>query len=202
MNQEEAKMTRRQLQALETKDRLYHTALRVINEKGFNSVSIEDITKAANVAKGTFYTYFESKEALVFYTFEQSDAYYEQALEQVRGQDFLHMAEDFVRVSYTEYEKRGKGIIKAVISSYFAPPERSFYGDDRALLRCLRQIVAVGLREGSLDQSLPESHYVDLLLSAMIGAEVLWCFDRGSESLADLVEHAVRTTALGMLQKQ
>ena len=60
-----ARRTKRQLQALKTKDRLFVAAVKMINEKGYENVSVEDITSAANVAKGTFYTHFESKEAVV-----------------------------------------------------------------------------------------------------------------------------------------
>ena len=44
--------------ALKTREKIYESALKVINEKGYNNVNIEDITTEANVAKGSFYTYF------------------------------------------------------------------------------------------------------------------------------------------------
>ena len=195
-----AKRTKRQLQAMETKDKIYNAALKEINEKGFGNVSVEDITTAANVAKGTFYTHFESKEALVFYTFQWSDEIYKQAYERVKGQDFLYMVTHFVRISYTAYEKRGKGIIKAMISNYFTMPGRSFYGRDRALLQCLSEIVESGKTERVLDTAYPTERYVDILLSTMIGVEVMWCFDSQELSLADLIEEAVLVVAKGMMQ--
>lgn len=196
-----SKMTKRQLQAMETKDRIYNAALKEINEKGFGNVSVEDITTAANVAKGTFYTHFESKEALVFYTFQCSDEIYKQAYEKVKGQDFLYMVTHFVRTSYIEYEKRGKGIIKAMISNYFTMPGRSFYGTDRALLQCLSEIVESGKAERVLDTAFPTERYVDILLSTMIGVEVMWCFDTSQKlSLAELIEEAVLVVAKGMMQ--
>ncbi len=41
-------------------------ALRVFLEKGVAATTVADITEAASVAKGTFYLYFDSKEALVW----------------------------------------------------------------------------------------------------------------------------------------
>lgn len=196
-----ARMTKRQLQAVETKNKIYAAALREINEKGFGSVSIEDITTAANVAKGTFYTHFESKEALVLYTFTQSDEIYRQAYEQVAGLDFLEMVTRFVRISYTEYEKRGKGIIKAMISNYFTLPGYNFYGRDRSLLQCLGKIVESGKAEGALDAAAPTDWYVGMLLSTMVGVEVMWCFDEQERRLADMIQEAVRVTAAGLLRR-
>ncbi len=193
--------TRRQIQKMETKDKIYHAAVEKINEKGFNNVSIEDITTAANVSKGSFYTHFESKEALVFYTFKQSDDIYKQVYEKVRGLDFLSMITRFMRISYTEYEKRGKGIIKAMISNYFTWQGYNFYGKDRLLLKCLEMIVESGKEEHVLDTLIETDKYVNILLSTMIGVEVMWCFDSQNLSLADMIEDAVRVAAKGMMMQ-
>lgn len=195
-----SKRTKRQIQAEETKNKIYDAAVREINEKGFNNVSIEDITTAANVAKGTFYTHFESKEALAFYTYKSSDKIYGLAYQQVRGLDFLSMVTRFVRISYTEYEKRGKGIMKAIIANYFSVPGCNFYDKDRLLLQCLEKIVEHGKEEGVLDTAVPTGRHVGTLLSTMIGIEVLWCFDDQNLSLADLMEDAIRVAAKGMMK--
>ena len=36
----------------------------VFSQSGFNGSSVQDITEAAGVPKGSFYNYFDSKEAL------------------------------------------------------------------------------------------------------------------------------------------
>lgn len=194
------RLTKRKLQAMETKNRIYHAAMKEINEKGFNNVNIEDITTEAKVAKGTFYTHFESKEAIIFYTFERSDEIYEQAFQKVEGKSFLYMLTYFMRFSYQEYEKRGKGIIKAMISNYFNFPENSFYSHDRILYQCLMKIVEEGKQQQVLDVSLPTEHYADILLSTMVGVEVMWCFDKNDKSLVSMMEDAIRITALGMMK--
>jgi AcrR family transcriptional regulator len=40
-------------------------ALRLFSEHGFEATTIEDITSVADVAKGTFFNYFETKEAIL-----------------------------------------------------------------------------------------------------------------------------------------
>lgn len=51
--------------AEKTRSRLLESARRLISERGFDHVSVEDITKDSGVAKGTFYYYFECKEEVV-----------------------------------------------------------------------------------------------------------------------------------------
>ncbi|HEY8427747.1 MAG TPA: TetR/AcrR family transcriptional regulator [Sandaracinaceae bacterium] len=44
---------------------LAEVALKLWAEKGFDQTSVAEITREAGIAKGTFYLYFESKEALL-----------------------------------------------------------------------------------------------------------------------------------------
>lgn len=57
--------TRREAQRRETARELEDAALRLFLERGLDGVTIDDITQAAGVAKGTFYRYFDDKAALV-----------------------------------------------------------------------------------------------------------------------------------------
>jgi TetR/AcrR family transcriptional repressor of nem operon len=45
-----------------TRDHLLSTGLRVLHARGFHASGVQDITQAAQVPKGSFYTHFESKE--------------------------------------------------------------------------------------------------------------------------------------------
>lgn len=54
---------KRHEQTLETRELLLHVGLEVLTEKGFSSTGIDEILKQAGVPKGSFYHYFDSKEA-------------------------------------------------------------------------------------------------------------------------------------------
>lgn len=64
-SKESKEPTKRDLQAAQTKQRLIEVGQRLLSEKGYDAVTIGDITKACGVSKGTFYVYFKSKEQLL-----------------------------------------------------------------------------------------------------------------------------------------
>jgi TetR/AcrR family transcriptional repressor of nem operon len=46
------------------REQIVATSLSLLHSKGFNATSVQDITEAAGVPKGSFYNHFASKEAL------------------------------------------------------------------------------------------------------------------------------------------
>lgn len=55
----------RKEKAINTKNKLFETAIGLIKEKGYDSVTISEICEKAGVAKGTFYVHYKSKEDII-----------------------------------------------------------------------------------------------------------------------------------------
>ena len=195
------KKTKRQLQALKTKDKIYDAAVHEFNERGFNNVSIEDITRAAKVAKGSFYTHFQSKEDLALYSYVRADAAYQKAYDETKGQDYLSRMLNFLCAYYEEFGKHGKGLMRALITSYYAVPGNNYYNKGRVLLQCFAKIAEQGKGEGDLDPDILTDTYVSMFLSALIGIEVIWCYDNSGIDLVELIRSSMKTMALGRAQQ-
>jgi AcrR family transcriptional regulator len=58
-------LSRRERKKLETQGNLMDAALRLFCERGYEETTVEDITEAADVAKGTFFNYFPTKDAVL-----------------------------------------------------------------------------------------------------------------------------------------
>lgn len=58
------KLTKRQKKSEDNKRKIVHCAMRLFAEHGYDNVSVDDIAKAANSSKGSFYNYFASKDEL------------------------------------------------------------------------------------------------------------------------------------------
>ncbi len=76
---------RRERHRTETRDRLYRAALALFAERGFLETTVEDITEAADVGKGTFFNYFPTKEHILAEFGGQRTAAVERALQQARA---------------------------------------------------------------------------------------------------------------------
>lgn len=59
------KLSRRERKKLETRQALLEAAWVLFRDKGFHDTTIEEITDRADVAKGTFFNYFPSKDGLL-----------------------------------------------------------------------------------------------------------------------------------------
>lgn len=61
----EQTLSRRERKKLETREALLEAALALFREQGYDETTVEQITERADVAKGTFFNYFHSKEELL-----------------------------------------------------------------------------------------------------------------------------------------
>lgn len=58
-------MGKRQIEAEKTRIKLIKAAKKLFDTNNPKNIKVEDITKEAGVAKGTFYTYFKNKEDII-----------------------------------------------------------------------------------------------------------------------------------------
>lgn len=61
---------RHERRRLQTRSLLIQTTLQLILEKGYDAITIQDITDRADLGRGTFYIHFKDKENLVWEAFQ------------------------------------------------------------------------------------------------------------------------------------
>ncbi|HUA00409.1 MAG TPA: TetR/AcrR family transcriptional regulator [Candidatus Aquilonibacter sp.] len=75
---------RRERRRTEIRERLFRAALRLFAERGYLQTTVEDITEAADVGKGTFFNYFPTKEHVLATFGAERLAVIETALEEAK----------------------------------------------------------------------------------------------------------------------
>src|SRR5215469_18742597 len=75
---------RRERRRAEIRERIFRAALRLFAERGYLATTVEDITEAADVGKGTFFNYFPTKEHVLATYGAERIAAVERSLEEAR----------------------------------------------------------------------------------------------------------------------
>lgn len=118
-----------------TRRQLLEVALALFFEKGIYWTKIEDITERADVGKGTFYQYFETKEALL------------QELLQQGLDELLELTREAVADAGSDTKALISGVVKARLGFFYDHPEfLLLFHQVRGLLQ-LKTESAKGLRE-------------------------------------------------------
>src|SRR5437868_9246106 len=75
---------RRQRRSAEIRERLFRAALALFAKKGFAETTVEDITNAADLGKGTFFNHFPSKDHILIAFSDMQIAKLQQAVNEAR----------------------------------------------------------------------------------------------------------------------
>jgi AcrR family transcriptional regulator len=175
-----AAIGRRQRRAAETRLRIFRCALELIAERGLANVTVEDITEAADVGKGTFFNYFASKDHVVGVMAEIQLGKIREAVERVRprSQKTEVVLRRMVR-RLAEEPGRSPNLARALILSLLASAEvrlgiRDRMGEAR---RMIATIIAAGQAVGEIDTRLNPKDVAAQLLQACFGTALLWSLD-------------------------
>src|SRR5512137_438594 len=112
---------RRQRRSAELRERIFRAALDLFAKKGFAETTVEDITNAADVGKGTFFNYFPSKDHILLAFGEMQLSKLESAIEVARSSG--EPMPEFLRslgVRMTQEPTRNPAIIRALLQAYLS----------------------------------------------------------------------------------
>jgi AcrR family transcriptional regulator len=168
---------RRERRAHETRVKLFRCALRLIAKRGIANVTVEDITEAADVGKGTFFNYFESKDHVLGVMAEiQLSKVREAVARAADGRQPIYAVLRKLAQRLGEEPGRSPGLARALISSFLASPEvreilkRNMHEGRKAI----GGLVAEGQRRGEINASLRKAKIATQLLQACLGSVLLW----------------------------
>jgi AcrR family transcriptional regulator len=177
-------MGRRERRAAETRLRLFRSALQLFADRGFSNVTVEDITEAADVGKGTFFNYFESKDHVLSVMAEIQLARVRDAakvaalgkatIQRVLHQLFLHLAEEPGRSAH---------LARALISSFLANEVvrnliKKHMSDGRAVIA---EIIGDGQRRGEINPRLNKDAVALQAQQAFMGTMLFWSLHEEDE---------------------
>ena len=152
-------LTERQKKALETRNKLLHKSLELFGKYGFEHVTIEQITKACDVSKGTFYTHFPSKYDVILEKFKEFDTFYDTVEKEINPT--LSASEKILTI-YNEQmlyiiNVVGKDVLTTVYTAAMTNQvEEDHYliSPERKIFQILNNYIAEGVTSGEFRQDL------------------------------------------------
>ena len=171
-----------------TKSRIVEAAWELFYEVGYDATTVEDIVTRSATSKGSFYHYFESKDALLGSLAYLFDAKYEELAGSIGEEE--NAFDILLRLNRELFDMIEKRIDVALLSrllsaQLMAKGERSLLDRDRFYYKLLRRIVMAGQERGEITSERSAGDVVKLY--AMIERAILydWCLSHGEYSLRE-----------------
>jgi len=175
-------MTKRQENAQKTRQSLVDAAETLLKTNGFNALSVEDITKSARVAKGTFYVYFKHKEDIVS---EICRGYFKQIEEQIdemKSADLVEKLSLYFDSFMEAVELYGINICREWIRGAIDPntaPDNTDMSKWQYDVEMLKNILNNAIKNNELKKDTPIELLTHLLISELYGMMTCWCMSDG-----------------------
>lgn len=172
---------RRDRHRAETQERILQAALDLFGRQSFQETTIEQITEAADVGKGTFFNYFPSKEYVVAKLVETRFVAPAQAvLAQGIGfygsvQATLHALFDALMAVSGQSASLSRNML-AIHLAHDEPRNHVVSGMSESLAK-VNELIAEGQHSGEVRSDCPATDLVRLFFALHAGAMVMWSME-------------------------
>lgn len=170
----------------QTKSRIVSAAWKLFYKYGYDDTTIDDIVEASNTSKGSFYHYFESKDALLSSLSYLFDEKYEELSETM--DEKLNPLEKLVYLNRELFLMIENTVSVSLLCQLFSSQlvtkgERHLQDPDRTYYRLLRQITIEGQQLGYFSDNLSVNDITKAYAVYERGMMYDWCLSNGNYSL-------------------
>ncbi len=170
----------------QTKSRIVTAAWQLFYKYGYDNTTIDDIVEASNTSKGSFYHYFESKDALLGSLSVLFDEKYDEIMDNIdaslspldklvyMNRELFLMIENTVSVSL---------LCRLFSTQLVTKGERHLLEPDRTYYKLLRQITIEGQESGLFRDDLSINDITKAYAMFERGMMYDWCLCNGNYSL-------------------
>ena len=184
-----------------TKSKIVDAAWSLFREKGYDETTIEDIISLSGTSKGTFYHYFNGKDALLGSLSDIFDSYYEELVE--RLDPGMNSVDKLIFLSCEAHKMIGERIQPDLLASLYSSQvvtrgDNHLLNQTRFYHRLVHQLVDEGLRRGEIrpDMSIIDaSHYFSMSERAIVYD---YCISGASFDLGAYTEKLIPILLEGM----
>lgn len=178
-----------------TKGKIVSAAWRLFYEQGYEDTTLEDILEASETSRGTFYHYFEGKDALLGTLSDLFDEKYRQLMPQLREEDDAVTVLAFLNrelFAMIDSSVSVELLARLLSTQLITRGEKHLLDRNRLYFRLLRTVIARGQSRGELRADRSVNEIVKAYALMERGLMYDWCLCSGEYSLsrysADMME--------------
>jgi len=173
------------------RDQLIASGLETLHRQGFHGSAVQDITNAAGLPKGSFYNYFESKEALALEVIDRfgtgrtalAGVLSDESISPVERlrRYFALLAENLVERNY----ERGclVGNLSTELADHSRPVRDRLSSTFAAWSRPIESCIRDGQKAGEISRDMDSRALADFLLNSFEGAMLRMKVEKDSSPL-------------------
>ncbi|GAA0076497.1 TetR/AcrR family transcriptional regulator [Clostridium sp. CTA-5] len=183
------KLTKRQIQAINTKNKIYNTATKLMQKEGYDSITIQNICEKAGVSVGSFYHYFESKNDILIELYKKADDFfYDNVKDKLSSKNALDKIIEYFGY-YAEYNQNtGIDMMKQLYNSN----NKMFITKGRNMQTILDEIIREGQEKNEIINEMTPQYITRYIFVLMRGVVYDWCLHDGEYNLKQEMNNTLK----------
>jgi len=168
---------RRERQSVERLERLFRAAMELFARKGFAETTVEDITNAADLGKGTFFNYFPSKEHILLAFGEMQLAKLKAAFEEMRNANVpVPVFMRSLGARMTQEPMRNPAIIRLLLQAFLTDSSvrEPMLNLQNRVIAIHTEMIRIGQSRGEIRNDLPPEVRAHVFRQTIFGTLLIW----------------------------
>jgi AcrR family transcriptional regulator len=177
------RVNRRERRRIETRERIYRAALEIFARRGYLDTTVEDITEAADVGKGTFFNYFPTKEHVLATYGDERVAAIERSLQNVRtAKQSVRAALKELATDLAGQSAESPDLLRSIFAAHLscAPVRAELQNRLQRARRLLGEIIAIGQKRGEIRCDRSPADLARLTQLIFMGVTIAWSLNPDS----------------------
>ncbi len=169
---------RRERHRTEIRERLFRAALNLFAERGYLETTIEDITEAADVGKGTFFNYFPTKQHVLATFGGERIAAVEHALEKARKGSAMKALRELA-TDLAGQTAHSPALLRTIYAAHAscAPVRAELVKRLHTGRRLMTEIFTLAQEQGEVRRDIPAAELARLSQLVFLGVSLAWAMN-------------------------
>lgn len=174
------RLTKRQQQAAQTKERIKQETAKLINELGYANIKISDICRAAGISNGNFYHYFSCKDDVLLSMYSSFDDYVEGTFTKLSFENNLEAIRSLIYIQVCGSKETTAQMQVQLFQAQLNIQGGYVVAEERYVHRYLKELIHKAVEAGEIHPSHDVDRTAQLIFQVARGILFDWAMRGGT----------------------